>query len=113
MGHTNGGAIETYYCHKQGGNQMFRLNTATQLMQYDQCLFKDYGGVLKLTHCVKGDKTGWEFDQTTGLLTYGEKKKGASCVEIDNKNGVSKAKFATCDPNKPEQQFNINKIEST
>lgn len=113
MGHNNGGAIETYYCHKQGGNQLFRLNTSTQLMQYDQCLFKDYGGVLKLAHCTKGDKTGWVYEPETGLLSFGEKKRGANCVQLENKNGVGKVKLVTCDANDPLQQFNINKIEST
>jgi polypeptide N-acetylgalactosaminyltransferase len=55
MGHTMGGAVETYYCHQQGGNQLFRLNTASQLMQYDQCLFKDsHTGLCKLNHCGSG-----------------------------------------------------------
>jgi len=74
MGHTNGGSVETYYCHKQGGNQLFRLNEGLQLMQYDQCLFMS-GSYLKLSHCSAGDKAGWDYDPKTGMISYGEKKK--------------------------------------
>jgi hypothetical protein len=74
MGHTNGGSVETYYCHKQGGNQLFRLNEGLQLMQYDQCLFMS-GSQLKLSHCSAGDKAGWDYDPKTGLISFGEKKK--------------------------------------
>ncbi|KAM6941630.1 N-acetylgalactosaminyltransferase 7, partial [Lycodopsis pacificus] len=38
MGHTNGGNVEIGPCHRMGGNQLFRINEANQLMQYDQCL---------------------------------------------------------------------------
>uniref|UniRef100_A0A3Q4MKN3 UDP-N-acetyl-alpha-D-galactosamine: polypeptide N-acetylgalactosaminyltransferase 7 n=1 Tax=Neolamprologus brichardi TaxID=32507 RepID=A0A3Q4MKN3_NEOBR len=38
MGHTNGGNVELGPCHRMGGNQLFRINEANQLMQYDQCL---------------------------------------------------------------------------
>ena len=101
------------FCHKQGGNQLFRLNTGAQLMQYDQCLYKDYSGLVKLTHCSTNEKAGWEYDPATKQLSYGEKKKDRQCLQLESKNGQGKSKFAPCDPSQPLQKFDFNKIEST
>lgn len=111
MGHTNGGSVETYYCHKQGGNQLFRLNEGLQLMQYDQCLFMS-GSQLKLSHCSAGDKAGWDYDPKTGLISYGEKKKQRFCISLTSKTAISKVKFVECDANDENQLFDFNEIHS-
>ncbi|XP_077381785.1 N-acetylgalactosaminyltransferase 7 isoform X2 [Festucalex cinctus] len=62
MGHTNGGNVETGPCHRMGGNQLFRINEANQLMQYDQCLTKggDNSAVI-ITHCDQHHYTEWRY----------------------------------------------------
>ncbi|XP_068506843.1 N-acetylgalactosaminyltransferase 7 isoform X15 [Syngnathus scovelli] len=62
MGHTNGGNIETGPCHRMGGNQLFRINEANQLMQYDQCLTRggDNSAVI-ITHCDQNQYTEWRY----------------------------------------------------
>ena len=126
MGHTNGGSVETYYCHKQGGNQLFRLNEGLQLMQYDQCLFMS-ASQLKLSHCNAGDKAGWDYDPKSGLVSYGEKKKRKNrllkttnndlflerfCISLTSKTAISKVKFVECDANDDNQLFDFNEIHS-
>uniref|UniRef100_A0AAY5EUK7 Polypeptide N-acetylgalactosaminyltransferase n=1 Tax=Electrophorus electricus TaxID=8005 RepID=A0AAY5EUK7_ELEEL len=100
MGHTNGGSVEIGPCHRMGGNQvssctharthtplssppklwwqccvlqLFRVNEANQLMQYDQCLTKgsDDNSVI-ITHCNMNEYAEWKYfkvRQTIGLRT--------------------------------------------
>ncbi|KAK1791976.1 hypothetical protein P4O66_013204 [Electrophorus voltai] len=62
MGHTNGGSVEMGPCHRMGGNQLFRVNEANQLMQYDQCLTKgsDDNSVI-ITHCNMNEYAEWKY----------------------------------------------------
>uniref|UniRef100_A0A3B4FJM9 Polypeptide N-acetylgalactosaminyltransferase n=1 Tax=Pundamilia nyererei TaxID=303518 RepID=A0A3B4FJM9_9CICH len=62
MGHTNGGNVELGPCHRMGGNQLFRINEANQLMQYDQCL--TIGGdksAIIITHCETNQHMEWKY----------------------------------------------------
>ena len=60
MGHKNGnGAMEYGHCHRMGGNQLFRLNSANQLAQYDQCVTTIRGKVT-LTHCDTTQYKEWK-----------------------------------------------------
>uniref|UniRef100_A0A674NAM5 Polypeptide N-acetylgalactosaminyltransferase n=1 Tax=Takifugu rubripes TaxID=31033 RepID=A0A674NAM5_TAKRU len=63
MGHTNGGSVEIGPCHRMGGNQLFRINDANQLMQYDQCLTRgaDNSAVI-ITHCDQNQHNEWKSD---------------------------------------------------
>ncbi|KAF5901682.1 N-acetylgalactosaminyltransferase 7 isoform X2, partial [Clarias magur] len=61
MGHTNGGNVEIGPCHRMGGNQLFRINEANQLMQYDQCLTKGTDNIVIITHCNLKEFTEWKY----------------------------------------------------
>ncbi|XP_072239769.1 N-acetylgalactosaminyltransferase 7 isoform X2 [Leuresthes tenuis] len=61
MGHTNGGSVETGPCHRMGGNQLFRINEANQLMQYDQCLTRGDSSAVIITHCDQKQYTEWKY----------------------------------------------------
>ncbi|TSX30736.1 N-acetylgalactosaminyltransferase 7 [Bagarius yarrelli] len=66
MGHTNGGTVEIGPCHRMGGNQLFRLNEANQLMQYDQCLTKGAENTVIITHCNLKEFTEWRYFKCFG-----------------------------------------------
>ena len=60
MGHKNGnGAMEYGHCHRMGGNQLFRLNSANQLAQYDQCV-ATVRGMITLVHCDTTQYKEWK-----------------------------------------------------
>uniref|UniRef100_A0A8C6MJH9 Polypeptide N-acetylgalactosaminyltransferase n=1 Tax=Nothobranchius furzeri TaxID=105023 RepID=A0A8C6MJH9_NOTFU len=61
MGHTNGGNVEIGPCHRMGGNQLFRINEANQLMQYDQCLTRGDNSAVIITHCDQNQHTEWSY----------------------------------------------------
>jgi polypeptide N-acetylgalactosaminyltransferase len=65
LGNPVPGRIGASSCHGYGGNQMFRLNTAGQLTQGEWCI-RNYGGVMKTNHCVKGTINGpYKYDRVT------------------------------------------------
>jgi len=113
MGHTQGGSVETYYCHRQGGNQLFRLNDANQLMQYDQCLYEQSSGEVHLRHCGAGEYGYWTYEPGSKQLIYSVTKKGAKCVEMGAKNKITKIHLAPCDASNPLQKLLFNEIHST
>ncbi|XP_059782744.1 N-acetylgalactosaminyltransferase 7 isoform X8 [Balaenoptera ricei] len=66
MGKTNGGFVELGPCHRMGGNQLFRINEANQLMQYDQCLTKGPdGSKIMITHCNLNELKEWQYFKTS------------------------------------------------
>ncbi|KAI4833190.1 hypothetical protein KUCAC02_016104 [Chaenocephalus aceratus] len=71
MGHTNGGNVEIGPCHRMGGNQLFRVNEADQLMQYDQCLTRgsDNTAVI-ITHCDQKQHTEWKYFKDLHRFTH-------------------------------------------
>lgn len=93
MGHKDSdGPAETFYCHKQGGNQLFRLNEAGQIAQNLQCLYPSHDRQkLDIYHCRKvNDKSNdFKFNQSTGHITWqgscltrlSDSKPGAVSVE--------------------------------
>ena len=42
--------------------QLFRLNDANQLMQYDQCLYEQSSGEVHLRHCGAGEYGYWTYE---------------------------------------------------
>lgn len=96
MGHKdNDGPAEAFHCHKQGGNQLFRLNEAGQIAQNLQCLYPSHDRQqLEIYHCRKvSDKSNdFKFNSTTGHITWQGKclkrltdsKPGAVIVEECN-----------------------------
>jgi len=71
MGHKNGdGALETGFCHRMGGNQLFRLSEANQLAQYDQCVTIQQG-IVTVVHCDTTQYREWNHDQvSTALIAF-------------------------------------------
>uniref|UniRef100_A0A5F8GGF4 Polypeptide N-acetylgalactosaminyltransferase n=1 Tax=Monodelphis domestica TaxID=13616 RepID=A0A5F8GGF4_MONDO len=71
MGHTNGGFVELGPCHLMGGNQLFRINEANQLMQYDQCLMKGPdGSKIMITHCNLNEYKEWQYFKNLHRFTH-------------------------------------------
>nr|XP_020753951.1 N-acetylgalactosaminyltransferase 7 isoform X3 [Odocoileus virginianus texanus] len=69
MGKTNGGFVELGPCHRMGGNQLFRINEANQLMQYDQCLTKGPdGSKVMITHCNLNEFKEWQYFKVFCIL---------------------------------------------
>uniref|UniRef100_A0A665WA72 Polypeptide N-acetylgalactosaminyltransferase n=1 Tax=Echeneis naucrates TaxID=173247 RepID=A0A665WA72_ECHNA len=83
MGHTNGGNVEIGPCHRMGGNQLFRINEAKQLMQYDQCL-------------TRGD------DNSAVIITHWK------C--LDRSDLLHKVFISDCDTSKTTQKWEMNNI---
>lgn len=69
MGHKNSnGEFEVGWCHKMAGNQLFRLNEANQLSQYDQCVcMHGRNGGLTQTHCDENQFNDWEYKEVRML----------------------------------------------
>uniref|UniRef100_A0A8C6U134 Polypeptide N-acetylgalactosaminyltransferase n=1 Tax=Neogobius melanostomus TaxID=47308 RepID=A0A8C6U134_9GOBI len=99
MGHTNGGNVEIGPCHRMGGNQLFRINEANQLMQYDQCLTRgsDNSAVI-VTHCDQKQNTEWKYFKVS------QRK----C--LDRSDILHKVFISDCDNSKTTQKWEMNNI---
>nr|XP_015201277.1 PREDICTED: N-acetylgalactosaminyltransferase 7 isoform X2 [Lepisosteus oculatus] len=106
MGHTNGGTVEMGPCHRMGGNQLFRINEANQLMQYDQCLTKGSdGSTVIITHCNLNEYTEWKYFKDLRRFTHVPTGK---C--LDRSEVLHKVFIADCDKNKSTQKWEMNNI---
>uniref|UniRef100_A0A3Q3JNA6 Polypeptide N-acetylgalactosaminyltransferase n=1 Tax=Monopterus albus TaxID=43700 RepID=A0A3Q3JNA6_MONAL len=103
MGHTNGGSVEIGPCHRMGGNQLFRINEANQLMQYDQCLTRgaDNSAVI-ITHCDRNQYTEWRFFKVTHIYIY------RKC--LDRSDLLHKVFISDCDTSKTTQKWEMNNL---
>ncbi|KAL4618232.1 N-acetylgalactosaminyltransferase 7-like isoform X1 [Arapaima gigas] len=106
MGHTNGGNVEMGPCHRMGGNQLFRINEASQLMQYDQCLTRglDESSVI-ITHCNLNEYSEWKYFKDLNRFTHIPTGK---C--LDRSDVLHKVFIADCDSNKSTQKWEMNNI---
>uniref|UniRef100_A0A4W6F6W3 Polypeptide N-acetylgalactosaminyltransferase n=1 Tax=Lates calcarifer TaxID=8187 RepID=A0A4W6F6W3_LATCA len=91
MGHTNGGTVEIGPCHRMGGNQLFRINEANQLMQYDQCLTRGDNSAVIITHLM-----------FICVLSTGK------C--LDRSDLLHKVFISDCDTSKTTQKWEMNNI---
>ncbi|XP_042614291.1 N-acetylgalactosaminyltransferase 7-like isoform X3 [Cyprinus carpio] len=106
MGHTNGGNVEIGPCHRMGGNQLFRINEANQLMQYDQCLTKgEDGSAVIITHCNLNEHTEWRYFKDLHRFTHIPTGK---C--LDRSDVLHKVYIADCDNSKSSQKWEMNNI---
>uniref|UniRef100_A0A673MQJ2 Polypeptide N-acetylgalactosaminyltransferase n=1 Tax=Sinocyclocheilus rhinocerous TaxID=307959 RepID=A0A673MQJ2_9TELE len=106
MGHTNGGNVEIGPCHRMGGNQLFRINEANQLMQYDQCLTKgEDGTAVIITHCNLNEHTEWRYFKDLHRFTHIPTGK---C--LDRSDVLHKVYIADCDNSKSSQKWEMNNI---
>lgn len=106
MGHTNGGAVEIGPCHRMGGNQLFRINDANQLMQYDQCLTvgADSSAVI-ITHCNMKEHTDWRYFKDLHRFTF---LSSGRC--LDRSDVLHKVFISDCDTSKTTQRWEMNNI---
>ncbi|KAL3067620.1 hypothetical protein OYC64_017363 [Pagothenia borchgrevinki] len=106
MGHTNGGNVEIGPCHRMGGNQLFRVNEANQLMQYDQCLTRgsDNSAVI-ITHCDQKQHTEWKYFKDLHRFTHVPTGK---C--LDRSDLLHKVFISDCDNSKTTQKWEMNNI---
>eukprot|EP00079_Xenopus_tropicalis_P022330 XP_012814191.1 PREDICTED: N-acetylgalactosaminyltransferase 7 isoform X1 [Xenopus tropicalis] len=106
MGHTNGGIVELGGCHRMGGNQLFRINEANQLMQYDQCLYKGPDGTqVMLTHCNLKEFLEWQYFKNMHRFLHISTGK---C--LDRSEVLHQVFLSDCDANKPTQKWEMNNI---
>ncbi|KAM8879035.1 N-acetylgalactosaminyltransferase 7 isoform 1-T1 [Spinachia spinachia] len=106
MGHTNGGNVEMGPCHRMGGNQLFRINEADQLMQYDQCLTRggDNSAVI-ITHCDQKQHNEWKYFTDLHRFTHLTTGK---C--LDRSDLLHKVFTSDCDTSKTTQKWEMNNI---
>ncbi|XP_030047405.1 N-acetylgalactosaminyltransferase 7 isoform X1 [Microcaecilia unicolor] len=108
MGHTNGGFVELGPCHRMGGNQLFRINEANQLMQYDQCLTKGSdGSKIMITHCDMNEYKEWQYFKNMHRFTHIPTGK---C--LDRSEVLHQVFISECDSNKSTQKWEMNNILS-
>ncbi|XP_035645218.2 N-acetylgalactosaminyltransferase 7-like isoform X1 [Oncorhynchus keta] len=106
MGHTNEGNVEIGPCHRMGGNQLFRINEANQLMQYDQCLTKGPdGSAVIVTHCNMNENTEWRYFKDLHRFTH---VPTGRC--LDRSDVLHKVFIADCDTSKSTQKWEMNNI---
>ncbi|KAM4583638.1 N-acetylgalactosaminyltransferase 7 isoform 2-T2 [Odontesthes bonariensis] len=105
MGHTNGGSVETGPCHRMGGNQLFRINEANQLMQYDQCLTRGDSSAVIITHCDQKQYTEWKYFKDLHRFTHMPTGK---C--LDRSDLLHKVFISECDTSKTSQKWEMNNI---
>ncbi|XP_041079425.1 N-acetylgalactosaminyltransferase 7-like isoform X2 [Polyodon spathula] len=107
MGHTNGGFVEMGPCHRMGGNQLFRLNEANQLMQYDQCLTSGSESKVMISHCSLKQFTEWQYFKGLHRFTHTPTGK---C--LDRSEVLHQVFISDCDTNKSTQKWEMNNILS-
>uniref|UniRef100_A0A6I8NNL0 Polypeptide N-acetylgalactosaminyltransferase n=1 Tax=Ornithorhynchus anatinus TaxID=9258 RepID=A0A6I8NNL0_ORNAN len=108
MGHTNGGVVELGPCHRMGGNQLFRINEANQLMQYDQCLTKGSdGSKVMITHCNLNEYKEWQYFKNLHRFTHSLTGK---C--LDRSEVLHQVFLSECDSGKVTQKWEMNNILS-
>ncbi|CAL9700971.1 unnamed protein product [Knipowitschia caucasica] len=106
MGHNNGGNVEIGPCHRMGGNQLFRINEANQLMQYDQCLTRGSDNLaVIITHCEQNQNNEWKYFKDLHRFTHVPTGK---C--LDRSDILHKVFIADCDNDKTTQRWEMNNI---
>ncbi|XP_025058196.1 N-acetylgalactosaminyltransferase 7 isoform X2 [Alligator sinensis] len=108
MGHNNGGIVELGPCHRMGGNQLFRINEANQLMQYDQCLTKGAdGSKVMIMHCNLNEYKEWQYFKNMHRFTHIPSGK---C--LDRSEVLHQVFISECDSSKATQKWEMNNILS-
>lgn len=106
MGKTNGGFVELGPCHRMGGNQLFRINEANQLMQYDQCLtIGSDGSKIMITHCNLNEFKEWQYFKNLYRFTH---IPTGRC--LDRSDVLHQVFISSCDDSKSSQKWEMNNI---
>jgi len=109
MGHKNSnGEFEVGWCHKMAGNQLFRLNEANQLSQYDQCVcMHGRNGGLTQTHCDENQFNDWEYKEGKMLFVHSSSNK---CLTANEETKL--VTLQVCNENNTMQQWKFNKVQA-
>jgi len=106
MGHKDrDGNAQTWYCHKQGGNQLWRLNDANQIAQNLQCLYPTSAkDKLDIMHCKRVDSPDNDFKlQQNGQLTYKD-----GCLTRKSNTEPGDLEIKPCEPDSDLQTWEVN-----
>uniref|UniRef100_UPI00358F5F81 N-acetylgalactosaminyltransferase 7-like isoform X2 n=1 Tax=Myxine glutinosa TaxID=7769 RepID=UPI00358F5F81 len=104
MGHKDGGILELGPCHRMGGNQLFRINEAQQMMQYDQCLMARQSDVA-ITHCKLREYQEWTYKKEDHVFVH---TPTFSCLDRDEL--LHKVQLAPCVDGKKTQLWEMNNV---
>jgi len=109
MGHKNSdGEFEVGWCHKMAGNQLFRLNEANQLSQYDQCVcMHGRNGGLTQTHCDENQYNDWEYKEGKMLFVHSSSNK---CLTANEDTKL--VTLQVCNESDTMQQWKFNKVQA-
>ncbi|GLD52277.1 N-acetylgalactosaminyltransferase 7 isoform X1 [Lates japonicus] len=102
--HQRGGTVEIGP-GQDGGNQLFRINEANQLMQYDQCLTRGDNSAVIITHCDQNQHTEWKYFKDLHRFTHVPTGK---C--LDRSDLLHKVFISDCDTSKTTQKWEMNNI---
>ncbi|KAM6149490.1 N-acetylgalactosaminyltransferase 7 isoform 3-T3 [Erethizon dorsatum] len=88
--------------------ELFRINEANQLMQYDQCLTKGPdGSKVMITHCNLNEFKEWQYFKNLHRFTHIPSGK---C--LDRSEVLHQVFISNCDSNKMTQKWEMNNIHS-
>ncbi|XP_058048614.1 N-acetylgalactosaminyltransferase 7 isoform X6 [Ahaetulla prasina] len=88
--------------------ELFRINEANQLMQYDQCLIKGPdGSKVMITHCNLNEYKEWQYFKNLHRFTHISSGK---C--LDRSEVLHQVFISDCDSNKATQKWEMNNILS-
>ncbi|XP_074521362.1 N-acetylgalactosaminyltransferase 7-like [Halichoeres trimaculatus] len=108
MGHTDRGTVEIGPCHGMGGNQLFLINEANQLMQKGQCLTSGANSSsVIITNCGRNQHTEWKFFKDLHRFTHVPTGK---C--LDRSDLLHSVFISDCDTSKTSQKWEMNPIEA-
>ncbi|KAM5264189.1 N-acetylgalactosaminyltransferase 7 isoform 3-T3 [Ctenodactylus gundi] len=88
--------------------ELFRINEANQLMQYDQCLTKGPdGSKVMITHCNLNEFKEWQYFKNLHRFTHIPSGKCLDRTEVLHQVFIS-----SCDSSKMTQKWEMNNIHS-
>jgi len=110
MGHKdNDGPAEAWYCHKQGGNQLFRIHAGGFIAQNLQCIYPaSDNSKMNIHQCekVNSPSNAWKFNlDTDGTFQY----KGKCLTRPKDKDKpVGPLTIEDCRPEDEYQLWEVN-----
>lgn len=102
----NEGPIGTFFCHSQGGNQLFRINAKGQIALGERCITERAHDTLHITTCDIQPTGPWEFDKALGQIRHKDLDK---CVNAGTDN---KLHLVACNSGQSSQQWEVNEVYS-
>ncbi|CAL1530402.1 unnamed protein product [Lymnaea stagnalis] len=100
----NGGPIGVFFCHGQGGNQLFRLNRKGQLSLGERCILDENQDTLHIRVCDIQPEGPWEYNKVHGQLRHGSLNK---CIGTGKDD---KLHLQPCNTDNESQKWEINEV---